>query len=121
MTDESAKKAILARRARFVAAAMMSTGLVTCERNCAEPGACLSVAEAPLPDPAPTPCLTVAIPPPTPADAGASISDTGPVDAGAVDAASAPPATWPSGRVCLSPRRPPRRCLSYFPDPDDKL
>ncbi len=41
MTDDRAKKAILARRQRFIAAAMLSTVLVGCERN-ESPRVCLS-------------------------------------------------------------------------------
>jgi hypothetical protein len=113
MADDDAKKAILARRARFIAAAMMGAGLVSCEKKsperfyggptpgdtppaAADPNVCLNM--APAPETVPAPCLSA----PLPAD---GTSDT--VDAGANDAGPSPvPAP------CLSPR--PRSCLSYY-------
>ena len=136
MTDESAKKAILARRARFIAAAMMSAGLASCESTPSNPAVCLKI-KVTSPDTAPTPCLSTPVPLP---DAGATVSDGGPDDAGALDAgpADAGPADAGAPRkrtppippaVCLSQRPPepprprpsPEVCLSYLPfDPPDK-
>ena len=76
MTDESAKNAILARRARFIAAAVMSAGLVSCDGCSAEPAVCLKI-RATMPDTAPTPCLST-VPPVFLPDAGAALSDGGP-------------------------------------------
>ncbi len=65
--DDDAKKAVLARRARFVAAAIASVG-IACGKNDARPGPCLSAppmpveAGAPPPDAAPMPCLSQARP-----------------------------------------------------------
>lgn len=113
MTDDSAKKAILARRARFIAAAMLGTGLMSCDRKSSEPTVCLSVMPQPPPDPPPQPCLSVAIPAPYPADAGTTTGggtdDAGAADGGTTDAGP-PPAP------CLSPPLPPPRpCLSKAP------
>jgi hypothetical protein len=95
---------ILARRARYVAAALASlAGAQSCD-SC-EPKACLSIAE-PAPDGGTTPrvCLTVAPPEPrvclspipNPPDAG---SDAGAPEAGA---SAPPPKTPPKPKVCLS-------------------
>jgi hypothetical protein len=121
MNDESAKKVILARRARFVAAAMMGVGLASCEGNCA-PSACLKVA-VPEPDAAPMPCLS---PPALPPDAGATVSggdagddaavDAGPADAGPV---ARPRPVPPPPRVCLSVR--PSPCLKMGPGSSEGL
>jgi hypothetical protein len=125
MTDESAKKAILARRARFVAAAVMGVGLASCEDKCGRPLACLDVA-APAPDAAPTPCLSTPIPVP---DAGATVSgsdaidagpgDAGPGDAGADDggATKSPPVPKPPPRPCLSRAPEPKQCLQPYRKP----
>ena len=43
MADEAAKRIILARRRRFVAAALAGVGAAGCGRNCADPEPCLSV------------------------------------------------------------------------------
>ncbi len=99
MSDDDAKKIILARRARFVAAAVASVG-IACGKTEAGPAPmpCLSVTipsdgEAPASDPGPPPmpCLS-----PLPADAAAFDP---PSDAGA-DATIPVP--------CLSIRRPPK-------------
>lgn len=93
--DDAVKKAILARRARFIAAAVASVG-IACGKTTKEdapPVPCLSV---PLDyDAQPLPCLT-----PTVADAGAPAADAGapvpclsvamPKDAGPTDAGAKP-------------------------------
>jgi hypothetical protein len=75
MSDE-AKRRILARRARFVAAAMTGAAVACGKEKAEPPQPCLSVvyvppdagAEAAAP---PAPCLTVAPPSPAVPDAGA--------------------------------------------------
>lgn len=137
MNDDDAKKAILARRARFIAAAVMSAGIgASCDKD-PHPQPCLSVAITdagadPRPtvclSPPPTPCLSVAIEP----DAGAAIEDGGPSDAGPSDAGpndagsrdagprpvpclSKRPPPPPPPVPCLSPARP-KVCLDVEPD-----
>jgi hypothetical protein len=121
MNDENAKKTILARRARFVAAAMMGVGLASCEGKCA-PSACLKIAVS-EPDAAPMPCLS---PPALLPDAGVSVSggdagddaaaDAGPADAGSADAGPADAGPADAGPADAGRPKPPppprRRCLS---------
>jgi hypothetical protein len=118
VTDDDAKRAIFARRARFIAAAMMGTGLMSCDRKTADHTVCLSVAIPEPPDAAPLPCLS---PPPIPPDAGATIDvDAGepaPADTGAADAGAKDAGAKPVPVPCLSHRPPPRPCLSRAPDP----
>jgi hypothetical protein len=110
--DESAKKAILARRARFIAAAMMGTGLATCKSGPpADPSAVQAPEYPPAPEPQvclspPPPCLSFVAPPVPSATASAAIDDDDAVDAGA---------PVPPPRPCLSPR--PRPCLKAVPKP----
>lgn len=91
MSDDRARKAILARRARFIAAAAFGAGLVGCDGGKTGPSVCLShpvledaaapPAEPTAPqtaEPVPMPCLAQR---PRPVDAGA-----------------------PLPRVCLKPR-----------------
>jgi hypothetical protein len=85
MGDEEAKRFILARRARFVAAALAGLNAAMCGGQTDSPSACLSIA---LEAGAPQPCLTQILP----SDAGAS-------DAGASDADAAP-------QPCLAPLPP---------------
>jgi hypothetical protein len=75
MSDEATRKAILARRARFVAAAMVGIGVAGCEK----PQPCLSMDRKPTTDETiePRACLKVGKPP-----------DDETADAGAVDATS---------------------------------
>jgi hypothetical protein len=114
MTDENARKAILARRARFIAAATLSAGMVSCGDVANSPTVCLSIAMPPPTDTPPGPCLSVAPTPPTPPDGtGTSATDGG--APGAPDAGAGPqpclkvrpPPPPPPPQVCLSPRRPP--------------
>ncbi len=62
-TDESAKKAILARRAKFVAAALAGVGIAACGKDPVQsnPQQCLKIATPIEHDAgaAPTPCLEV--------------------------------------------------------------
>lgn len=109
MNDDS-KKMILARRARFVAAALAGVG-VACGKEQAQPQPCLSQVYV-APDAEPMPCLSppVYVPP----DAEATKDDAGgPVDAGSAEPDAARP------MPCLSPRpnptQPPRPCLSVAP------
>ena len=98
MSDDDAKKIILARRARFVAAAVASVGIACGKTEAGSaPMPCLIVAipsdaEPPPSDPGPPPmpCLS-----PMPADAAAFDP---PADAGAADATIPVP--------CLSIRPP---------------
>src|SRR5262245_17448036 len=111
MNDGEAKKAILARRARFLAAAMLSAGMsARCDED-PPPEPCLSIAQTAEPGPSvclstvPTACLTNPMPT-QPPDAGTTI-DAGAGNAGARDAGGPIPVP------CLSPRRPPpQACLS---------
>lgn len=118
----AARKVILERRARFLAAALAGAGIAT-STACDRPQVCL---EAPMRTTTSAPvtvetaevCLEVAEPPP---EAGAPSEP----DAGAATGASGqrptdkavPTATVPKPRVCLSPARPkpPQPCLSVRP------
>lgn len=82
--DDEARKIVLARRARFVAAAVAGVG-VACRNPSAE--ACLS--------PPPEPCLSV-------------VPDRRPVDAGATGSTGTPPEVPPAEpQVCLKVRATP--------------
>jgi hypothetical protein len=118
MSDESAKKTILSRRARFVAAAMMGAGAASCSTCTPEP--CLSA--APITDTAPVPCLSAApsvclSPTAMPSDTGAT-TGRDPPDAGPDAAAPppmpclsmVPPKVKPPPRPCLKPAQP-KPCL----------
>jgi hypothetical protein len=73
MNDDQARKAILARRARFIAAAAVGAGLAGCDGGkSGEPTVCLTVATQVPVETAPTVCLAYRPPPP---DAG---PDAGP-------------------------------------------
>jgi hypothetical protein len=91
MSDDDAKKIILARRARFVAAAVASVGIACGKTESGPPMPCLSIAVPNDAEPPPQPCLSVPLPPdagpppmpclsPMPADASAFDP---PADAGA--------------------------------------
>jgi hypothetical protein len=125
MRDDEAKKAILARRARFVAAAMLGTGLATCKSG---PPADPSTVQAPeyppasepqvcLSPPPPQPCLSVT-PPAVPADT-ALAEPADPADAGAPPVPPPHPCLSIRPRPCLKPViRPnpkPEICLSFSP------
>ena len=94
MSDD-AKKAILARRAKFIAAAVASVGIACGKTPMSSPEPCLSIAVDH--DAAPMPCLSMPLRPP---DAGA----TAPADAGSDAEAGPKPIPMP----CLSVRMPPR-------------
>ncbi len=90
MDDDDAKRIVLARRARFLAAAMAGVAAGSCDRPraCLEPPMVTSTAPT-----APTVCLS---PPVTPRpDAGIEDASTATAD----DAMIGPPA--PPPRVCL--------------------
>jgi hypothetical protein len=112
MRDDDAKRAILARRARFVAAAMMGAGLASCERE-PPPVPCLSVAIVPPDAAPPQPCLSIAVLTPPPDGTGTTIG--GGADAGSPDAGDVKP------RPCLKIKPPdpqtpkPRICLDVAP------
>lgn len=63
MSDD-AKRTILARRARFIAAAVASVGMACGKEKATPPQPCLEVAMEPDAGPTPAPCLSVAIPTP---------------------------------------------------------
>ena len=113
MRDDDARKVILARRARFVAAAMMGTGLMSCKTT--EVPTCLSPVQV-QDDPPPQPCLSVGpvLLPPGMADGTGDRADAGATadraDAGATDAGAGPPPM-----PCLSPMPPPQPCLKVRP------
>jgi hypothetical protein len=103
MSDDGSKKIVLARRARFIAAAVASVGIACGKENKEPPMPCLSVAYIP-PDAEPMPCLS---PPPM------DTNDAAPTDAGAPDADAGKPTTkvrttQPTAAPlpCLSPRIP---------------
>jgi hypothetical protein len=83
MTDDDARRAILSRRARFIAAAMLGTGLATCKSG--EPAVCLSPVRVPEPQEAPMVCLSVALSPQLPPDGTGATADGG-ADDGSTDA-----------------------------------
>ena len=98
MTDEESKKKILARRARFVAAAVASISMTGCGGDTeAEPQACLSDTGVDV-DTGPTPCLT----PASDTGGGDTTSDAG-IDAAADGDADGDvdPDTGPT--PCLAP------------------
>lgn len=123
MSDDETRKLILARRAKFVAAAIASVG-IACGKT-TEPVPCLS---PPPQDPdasvtSPQPCLSVAIPvDPVPPDAGNNIQvdpDAGPAPAPCLSPMPAD-AGAPVPRPCLKvaqPKPPPQPCLSVAPKP----
>jgi hypothetical protein len=107
MKRNDVKELVLARRARFIAAAVASVGIACGKESREPPMPCLSVAYIP-PDAEPMPCLSVAVDTPDAAE------DAGPTDAGKPDADAGktpakvkpPPTTVPM--PCLSPL-PPKR------------
>jgi len=126
---DDARKIVLARRARFVAATVASFGLAACsdpkhppmpclepiadpdagvDAGAPEPQVCLSV--APPEPPEPQPCLS---PMPPPQDAGAPIATDPTPPATATPKKPLPPKKPPGGdpMPCLSvaPKQPPRK------------
>ncbi len=98
MTDDESKRLILARRARFVAAALASAGIsaASCNKN--------------APESNPQPCLSVPV---QRVDAAPPPSDVPPSD---VPPAEPPPSAPPSQEV-TPPVEPPHVCLSPMPPP----
>ncbi len=126
MVDDPARKAILARRAKFVSAAMLGLA-VSCSKKEAEPEPCLKHGIE-RDDGAPRACLD----PKEAPDAQTLIVDTGPdagsdadSDVGDADAdadADAPAPPKPCLKIapphpCLSPP-PPKPCLKMAPPGD---
>lgn len=114
MSDDDAKRAVLARRARFVAAAMAGMATASCD-SCSRSQPCLSVSPTYVDaSPPPGPCLSIAI---MPTDAGEQTAIEGAGDAGDAgkDAGKkivvGPPPPRPT--PCLS--APPQPCLSPPP------
>ncbi|MBX3192440.1 MAG: hypothetical protein KF819_35945 [Labilithrix sp.] len=113
---DKARRIILARRARFVAAAVAGVG-IACGKDQAPPQPCLSAPpiehDAMPPEPPPQPCLSVLLGfndtlPEGGIDGGADASTDGaPRDAGSKNDAG--PAVGPTARPmpCLTPVRPP--------------
>jgi hypothetical protein len=125
VSDET-KKLILARRARFIAAAMASVGVACGKTNEEPPHPCLSVEYVPdAAQPEPMPCLSVAVPvaadgAPPDVDASTDATDAGATTKAEKDAGTradkppvtpktaTPPPTHPPA-ICLSPLPPPRK------------
>lgn len=93
--DDDAKRRILARRAQFVAAAVV--GLVACEAS--------------APSQPPVVCLSISVPPPEDGGPQPTIVDAGVAAEPDASAATAPDADAPP-QPCLSPPAP---CLSVLP------
>jgi hypothetical protein len=130
--DGNAKKTILARRARFIAAAVASVG-IACGKTTGSPGPCLSVAYMPADgEAAPMPCLSPMLPP-SDLDAGDAAPDAAdaPTDGGAKPDgggdAGAAKATRDAGTK-LPPKVPtrvgptpiPQPCLSVLPNRNER-
>jgi len=120
----AARRAVLARRTRFVAAALAGVSVAACGKS-SGPDVCLKVSP-PATETAPQPCLNVVSTPPIDpdaappmgADGGASSpSDAGVSDANAAvapakkDAGATPPPTVPTVCLRVAPP-PPRPCLT---------
>lgn len=120
----AARRAVLARRTRFVAAALAGVSVAACGKS-SGPDVCLKVSPAPT-ETAPQPCLNVVSTPPIDpdaaapmdADGGASTFDAGAPDANAAVApakkdagATPPPPTVPTVCLRVAPP-PPRPCLT---------
>ena len=90
MSDEEIKRLILARRAAFVAAAVASLAVASCEPKPADPGPCLSAPYDPNAQPPPNPnyppqvCLSPLPPPPPDAGGGATEAPPQPCLSGVV-------------------------------------
>jgi hypothetical protein len=109
--SDDPKKMILARRARFIAAAVASVG-VACGKTDTPPMVCLEPMIVPDagPPPTPTPCLSVAPPvTATPPDAGESytVAPSAVPDGGPQPCLR--PGPPPKPTPCLAPPLPPKR------------
>jgi hypothetical protein len=121
--SEQAKQAILARRARFVAAALAAAGIGACETMRPQP--CLSQVYVP-PEAGPEAAIDdagAATTAPNAPDATASTDATGALDSGSSRDAGADPiprpsvdAAPPGPMPCLSVSPKPKPCLSQIPD-----
>lgn len=121
-TNDEARKIVLARRARFIAAAVAGVGIACSDPKRPEP--CLSpIPEQPDPGPGPDVCLSVSpqpcLEPMPPPDAGApdaaDSNPPAPADAGAPAPADAPSAKPPGKTPATGPTHPPRPCLKVAP------
>lgn len=106
MSDD-AKRAVLARRARFVAAAMAGIATASCDA-CSRP--CLSPRPTSV-DASPGPCLSV---PMGPVDAGEQIAIDSGADAGDAGDAGKDASRAADKRPVIGPP-PPQPCLSPMP------
>ena len=121
MAADDDKKLILARRAKFVAAALAGVTVACGKEPTPPPQPCLSVPvdnrDAGPPEPPPQPCLTPMM---MPEDAGPPATETTDAGAPAKDAGTPPPKPTP----CLSPPIPntaptkPMPCLTPVRPPD---
>jgi len=109
--DDDAKRRILARRAKFVAAAIAGIAATSCD-DCNKPRTCLSATAVTVP---PGPCLSVPVTvdagEQTAIDAGGGAADAG--DAG--DAGAAGAGKDAGKKVVGPPPPPPQPCLSQVP------
>jgi len=123
MAADDDKKLILARRARFVAAALAGVSVACGKEPSQPPQPCLSVPvqrDADANEPPPQPCLSPMEPPadagePTPTDAGSSTTTTTKQQQGD---AGMPPKPVPCLAPPLPTQPPPRPCLSVVKPPD---
>ncbi len=121
MSDDETRKLILARRAKFVAAAIASVG-IACGKTGADPQPCLSPPPMEQDATTPQPCLSVMIPV-EPVDAAPPIqtdSDAGAQPQPCLSPMPNPPqdAGKPVPQPCLKVKPPtPQPCLSVAPKP----
>jgi len=110
MVDDAARKKILGRRARFVAAAMVGIGVASCEKQ-SEPQVCLKV--APTNTAPPEPCLSQ---PQQFPDAADQADASAPEDTGAADT-SKPDTSKPDTAKPDTSKPTPHPCLKIAPHP----
>lgn len=116
--QDEARRLVLARRARFVAAALAGASIACGKETAQPPLPCLSIA-SPV-DASPRPCLEVEAPPADAADGGAPSPDDAGGAGGAGDAgvpARADAGVHAPGPIAPQPgpRPPPRPCLRVMP------
>src|SRR5688572_14584973 len=117
MTDDASRKAILPRRAKFVAAALAGITIAACKDG--GPFACLKVA-APRDaesEEAPMPCLSPPMPDPDASRPTTSTTD----DAGAPPSDAKPDASTPKdagAKHVVKPHPTPKVCLKMMPPRD---
>jgi hypothetical protein len=120
--NDAAKKKILARRARFVAAAVASVGMA-CGKSSEQPHPCLSVEYVPDAETPPMPCLSVAYVPPADAGDGAA-TDAGTDDGGTTDGGATKAQAQVKDAGATKPPKPqptptPMPCLTPLPPRKD--